>query len=128
MPADKPATNAEPSELEARFMQPQVRRDRAQVQWLLAEDFHAIGLAGRMADRAQVLDRLEHEPPATIEIVDVAQKTLAPGVALVTYREIRREDSAHPGLASLRSSLWVQRDGRWQMIFHQGTPIPSVSA
>jgi len=24
---------------------------------------------------------------------------------------------------SLRSSLWVRRDNRWQMVFHQGTRL-----
>jgi hypothetical protein len=95
---------AEPRELEARFMQPEVRRDRAQVQSLLAEDFLMVAPSGRLVDRAQVLDRL-----------------LAPGVALVTYRETRREDPTRPELATLRSSVWVLRDGRWQMVFHQGT-------
>ena len=121
MSADGPAMGAEPRELEARFMQPQVRRDRAQVESLLAEDFLMVAPSGRLVDRAQVLDRLENEPAAKIDIVDVAEKRLAPGVALVTYREVRREDPARPGLASLRSSVWVLRDGRWQMVFHQGT-------
>jgi hypothetical protein len=121
MPAAGPAMPAEPRELEARFMQPEVRRDRAQVQSLLAEDFLMVAPSGRLVDRAQVLDRLQHEPAAKVEIVDIVEKRLAPGVALVTYRETRREDPTRPGLATLRSSVWVLRDGRWQMVFHQGT-------
>jgi hypothetical protein len=49
-------------------------------------------------------------------------RELAPGLALVTYRAIR----AAPGalaVQSLRSSIWACRDGRWQMLFHQGTRI-----
>jgi hypothetical protein len=115
--------SAEPRELEERFTQPEVRRDRGQVEALLGGDFVMISLSGRTCDRALILDLLANEPAARIEMADLAQQTLAPGVALVTYREIRREDPAQPGLASRRSSLWILRDGRWQMIFHQGTRI-----
>jgi hypothetical protein len=43
----------------------------------------------------------------------------------VTYRAVRRDESDHSEVASLRSSLWVIRDGRWQMLFHQGTRVPT---
>jgi glyoxylase I family protein len=49
---------------------------------------------------------------------DFRSKRLAPGVALVTY-SIRREDSQP--VHTLRSSIWQLRDGRWQLVFHQGT-------
>ena len=45
-----------------------------------------------------------------------------PDAALVTYPSTTgRSDGS---LASaLRSSLWVLRGGRWQISFHQGTPV-----
>jgi hypothetical protein len=49
---------------------------------------------------------------------------LGDDVALVTYQAVRREEPNHSGLASLRSSLWVIRDGQWRMLFHQGTTVP----
>jgi glyoxylase I family protein len=120
--------SAEPQQLEQRFMQPEVRGDRAQVEALLGEDFVMVGLSGRICDRAQILDLLANEPAARFEMGDLAQQTLAPDVALVTYRETRREDPGRPGLASRRSSLWILRNGRWQMIFHQGTRIEAPAA
>jgi hypothetical protein len=43
--------------------------------------------------------------------------TLGPDVVLLTYR------LDGPGVPSLRSSVWVRADGRWVLLFHQGTPI-----
>jgi hypothetical protein len=44
-------------------------------------------------------------------------KLLAPGAALTLWR-VKRDD----GIETLRSSVWQQQpDGRWLMVFHQGT-------
>jgi hypothetical protein len=48
--------------------------------------------------------------------------TLAPGVVLVTYNAVRQDESEEQLAYSLRSSIWRLSEGRWQMIFHQGTP------
>ena len=40
-----------------------------------------------------------------------------PGVILCTYRSCTSRGS------TLRSSIWVNRDGAWRLAFHQGTPF-----
>jgi catechol 2,3-dioxygenase-like lactoylglutathione lyase family enzyme len=46
---------------------------------------------------------------------------------LLGLEEIEKpEPLRRQGSESLRSSLWVMRDGRWQMLFHQGTTIPGA--
>ena len=48
-------------------------------------------------------------------------------VALVTYRS----DAPGPGVPSRpvsRSSVWVRRDGRWRLRFHQGTLATQAEA
>lgn len=113
----------EPLQLEERLLQPEVRRDRAEVASLLAEEFVEFGSSGRTFDREQILDLLENEPAARIAMLEGVQQMLAPGVALVTYRSVRPGAPVEPGRIALRSSLWVHRDGRWQVIFHQGTRV-----
>jgi hypothetical protein len=79
---------------------------------LIAEDFLEFGRSGRTWTRASIRAVLEEapSPSVSIEAFDVAR--LADDVALATYR------AAHAN----RSSVWVHRDGRWQLRFHQGTP------
>jgi predicted lysophospholipase L1 biosynthesis ABC-type transport system permease subunit len=40
---------------------------------------------------------------------------------LVTYRLVVRRSDVEGEAHSLRSSIWKAINGRWQMIFHQGT-------
>jgi hypothetical protein len=54
--------------------------------------------------------------------VDFKALLLAPGVVLTTYRAIRRGATGEQLSQSLRSYVWKFIDGRWQMVFHQGTP------
>ena len=63
---------------------------------------------------------LAGETEREIALRDFEVEVLAEGVALATYRAVRREVGAE-AIESLRSSVWVEREGRWQMVFHQGT-------
>jgi len=79
---------------------------------LVADDFIEIGRSGRTWTARSIRSVLDGPSgPVPIDAFEVA--LLADGVALATYRT--------PGAE--RSSIWVRRDGRWQIRFHQGTPV-----
>jgi hypothetical protein len=108
--------------LEQQLLQPSTRRDAAALTSLLAEDFREFGSSGRIYTRHQIIDQLAAESPRHITLSDPFCRQLSEDIALLTYRSTRTialNVSSH----ALRSSVWVRRDGRWQMIFHQGTPI-----
>jgi hypothetical protein len=101
--------------LEERLFHPDREVDRTALVPLLADDFKEFCSSGRVFNRQQTIDVLLNSAarPATIHHFYVEQ--LAENVALATYR-------ATTTLAvSYRSSLWVFRDNRWQLHFHQGT-------
>jgi hypothetical protein len=82
---------------------------------LIADGFLEFGASGRTWDEAsmrQTLAGATRTLPEDLE--DFAADSLSPDVALVTYR-------LGPPRPSNRSSVWVRRDGRWQVRFHQGT-------
>ena len=110
--------------LEAALQSQAVRADRARLAALLADDFVEFGSSGNLWTRAATLADLPVEDFCQRSIRDFQARLLADDVALVTYRSQRHANGTLPASASLRSSLWKWRDGRWQMIFHQGTPIP----
>ena len=58
---------------------------------------------------------LASETQAAMTLSDFAVTWQTADAAHVTYR------IANPATGSLRSSLWIRRDLRWQMLFHQGT-------
>jgi len=111
-------------ECERKLLDPVLRRNPECLAPLLADDFIEFGSSGRTYDKKQVLYHLRRQAPAQLTIDAFRVVELAPGTALVTYRARAESADRKNEKYSLRSSLWVQREGEWQMIFHQGTPIP----
>lgn len=108
--------------LEENLLRPKFRRNRTAVAALLVDDFREFGSSGRTWTKQQILDALEDEPPFEAAIDEFQAKELAAGVVLVTYMvTLRLSDSENR--RSLRSSIWIKRDNRWQMLFHQGTQM-----
>ena len=109
--------------LEERLLQADVRTSARDVAELLADDFIEIGGSGRIFDKQTIIDELQHEPPTEILLTDYQAKILAADVVLVTYRAVRSASAPAQTAQSLRSSIWKQLNGRWQLVFHQGTPL-----
>lgn len=90
----------------------------------LRDDFFEFRRSGGVINKEMVLAYLGAE---TIDMtsVDFTLHVLADGVALLTYRSLKRFGGAKPPLYSNRSSIWTCTNGDWQMSFHQGTPAIS---
>ena len=97
---------------------------------LLADEFVEFGSSGRMFDKRTIIERLPEErrhPEARSvlwTITEFSARQLAPRIILVTYRLATRSSGSSEARHTLRSSIWRSISGRWQMIFHQGTPVP----
>lgn len=68
-----------------------------------------------------MLDLLAGASAADVTIEAFAAAQLSEQVALVTFRTVALTPGV-PARHALRSSVWVRRDGRWRLRFHQGTP------
>jgi hypothetical protein len=104
-------------EFEASLLTNAVRKDRARVSGMLADEFREFGRSGTVYTKAEILNFLGAEEE---------NQPVADGVALVTYRSERTELGGET-VRALRSSLWVWREERWQMVFHQGTALIAAS-
>lgn len=89
---------------------------------LLAEDFCEFGSSGRIYSRNEIVVALQTGSSPHFVVSDFSVKILSEGAALATY-QVAQSVSGNEISKSLRSSLWVFRDSRWQMLFHQGTKI-----
>jgi hypothetical protein len=89
---------------------------------LIAGDFFEIGRSGTTYTKAEVLAAIEVAPLRKFTLEDFKVVSNGDGWALVSYRAVAR--SGDTSTTALRSTLWVERGGKWQIVFHQGTTIP----
>ena len=113
-------------EFESSLLTNAVRKDRARVSGMLADEFREFGRSGTVYTKAEILDFLAAEDESLVAMEEFACQPVADGVALVTYRSERTELGGET-VRALRSSLWVWREERWQMVFHQGTALIAAS-
>ncbi len=108
--------------LEERLAMPSASETQESLALILAAEFREFGSSGRVFGRASVLEALVAGGRPQLKFEEFLATPVSYGAALVTY--VARS-VAGPGWKppSLRSSLWVRRDDRWQMVFHQGTRL-----
>jgi hypothetical protein len=107
-------------ELETRLMDPEVRRNGTAA-GLIADDFMEFGGNGRIFNKNDALAMMRHHAPRVFALEEFNVRELATGIALVTYRVQSQAIDGGPGRISMRSSIWVEREGKWQVTFHQAT-------
>jgi hypothetical protein len=109
--------------LEVELHHPGVACDVARLEQLLHPDFHEVGRSGRPYDRTTVVQFLggRDAPPQVVSDA-FAVTVVGAGVALLTYRSAHRRPDGSLEQHTHRSSVWVEGEGRWQLLYHQGTP------
>ncbi len=118
-----PTTTEQLLELERKLLDPELRRTPEKLAYLLADDFVEFGSSGHSMDKRRVLYLLKKLTPARTMIEEFQVIEINESAALVMYRAVAESARSDRTRYSLRSSLWVKRDGAWQMRFHQGTPV-----
>lgn len=105
-------------DLEEQLLSNEVRTNPEAVALLIADDYTEFGSSGRVwRKHDQVGEGGAGEVRMTLSNFEL--HTLSEEAVLATYRTFN-EDS---GIHCLRSSVWRLLEGRWQMYFHQGTPV-----
>ena len=80
---------------------------------LLADEFTEYGSSGKVFHKSDILSSLD--TGAEYILSNFTFSDLAQGVTIVKYKSIAS------GQAALRSSIWVQNNGAWQLMHHQAT-------
>lgn len=117
---------AELQRLEETLLNPEVRRSRARLDALLADDFLEYGASGRTYDKSALLSMTDKAYDGELLLHAFSAMALAPSVALVRYRSLLRRADGRESHA-LRCSVWSLTEKGWQLVFHQGTPtVPEI--
>ncbi len=112
-------------ELEQRLLDSSTRKNADIVSSLLDDDFQEYGSSGRVYSRPEIIAALQEETEVRFFMRNFEARLLAEDIALITYISTK-VDQGSPTVEALRSSVWLFRDGRWKMIFHQGTRLPPI--
>jgi len=114
----KPSLEEHLRQLEERLLQSEVRQSTEELDKLLADEFVEFGSSGAVYKKEDVIGGI---PPVKMTITDFKAKLLAPEVVLTRFQVIKNQGSDKEE-HSLRSSIWKQIQGKWQLVFHHGTP------
>lgn len=103
-------------QLEKKLLKPEIRTSQNELNHLLADQFFEFGSSGEVLYKDEgIAEEGIGEVKMTLSDFDI--HPLSEEIVLATYRIFNEVKKQH----SLRSSIWKFTDGRWQMLFHQGT-------
>ncbi|MHB8348308.1 MAG: DUF4440 domain-containing protein [Acidiferrobacterales bacterium] len=102
---------------EMSLLQPSVRKLDMTSQ-LLAEDLLAFCGSRNVFTKSEVMRALQVASTVKFDASQFHARFLAPNMASLTCSALRHSE---PPLRSSRCSMWEQKKGHWQMVFHQGT-------
>lgn len=93
---------------------------------IYADDFTAIAGSGQIVNKQQLMAVFKRNDPAITFTTDEIHVRVFGSTALFTGRLVGRNDKGETTTASRFTHVFVQRDGRWQCVAGQSTPLAQV--
>lgn len=112
--------------LENALLQPEVRNSTEKSNEILADDFIEYCSSGYEyhQNKEETVNGTVISNKVYGRIIDFEIKELSSDCVQATYKMIKDYEENEDRKYTLRSSIWKYRDGKWKMIFHQGTLVP----
>lgn len=104
--------------LEEQLLSNEVRMNPEAISRLIMDDFLEFGSSGRVWKKQDMMGE-DGAGAVSMTLSGFELHRLSEEAVLATYKTFNEETGRH----CLRSSIWKLSDGRWQMFFHQGTPL-----
>ena len=111
--------------LEIELLQPEVRKSKDRLNELIADQFIEIGESGKQYNKQDILDALPKQSGIRFSPKDFKATEISSNVVLATFHLEKEITESREEITSLRSSIWKNKDGKWLIVFHQGTPLKS---
>ena len=113
--------------LEIELHQFDIRSNHSRLNHLIHSSFFEIGYSGNIYSKKDIIDFLlnEDEPTHTVWSQDYQFLELSKDIVQVMYKEASLDAQGILSRHSIRTSIWQKELGRWQVRFHQATPVTS---
>jgi ketosteroid isomerase-like protein len=111
-------------EIQERFDRAELTADRETLRELIADDFLSIGPRGFVLDKNQWIGRHDEFAYHSLDTSEMDVRRY-PDVAIVrdVQRNRARFRDQEVAVATRVSHVWVRRDGRWQIVAIQFSPL-----
>lgn len=90
---------------------------------LIDNEFIEVGSSALIYDKAEVMRWLRSEDQSERVGTLFKARPLAENIILLTYMSSITSTPLAESKQAMRSSIWRLTEGKWRMVFHQGTPV-----
>ena len=114
--------------LENELLKLETRQSAEKISELLSNDFIEFCSSGIIYhyNNGDVFDKNVNPHEIKWEIKEFETRQLSNDSILVTYKLLKNSELNENIKYSLRSSIWKYLNGKWKMIFHQGTLVYQI--
>ena len=102
---------------ELELSDPTIRKNAGRLAELIADDFEEVGKSGRRFSKQDIIRDLQQEQAIEFSAHSFAFVSLGDDCVLVKYQTTMNNQTAN------RCSIWVKRNDRWVVLYHQGTLV-----
>lgn len=104
--------------LESSLLSYETRNSTEKLELIINDKFIEYGSSGKIWNKEEILKSLPKENKTDYKIADLELIFESENFFSIRYNLFENEE-----ISSLRTSTWEYIDGKWQIIFHQGTKI-----
>lgn len=110
-------------QLESDLLKSEVRKSAQAINEILADGFIEFCSNGNEYhyENGDVFQEQDDNNELLWQIIDFEIKELSDGCILAMYKLIKHDEANENTKYLLRSTIWKSIDGKWKMLFHQGT-------
>ena len=108
--------------LETVLQKPDVRKSVEKLDELISDDFREITSSGTVTNKQDCFVNLPAAPEIEFVMTDFSIRELAPDLVQTFFKTEKTVVGTDKVGYSMRNSIWKKENGKWKMIFHQGTP------
>lgn len=110
-------------QLENDLLKPEIRQSAEKTSELFWDGFTEFCSSGYIYhySKGEAVDEVTKSQPLNWKIKDFTINMLSDDCLLATYKVIKHSEIDENKKYSLRSSIWKCFEGKWKIVFHQGT-------
>lgn len=109
-------------DLEAELQKSEVRKSVEKLNEIISDDFREITSSGTVTDKQDCFVNLPAAPEIKFVMTDFSVRELATDLVQTFFKTEKTIIGTDKISYSMRNSIWKNENGKWKMIFHQGTP------